>query len=410
MINNLIEQDSQQAWFRLAIIFTMSVIGTAGMWSVVIILPNIQSEFALDRAASTYPYVATMFGYGIGNVIIGRMLDRIGIKKPIIFALSLLVASYILSIFVRDVFFLSVIQFFLGFSAAAFFGPMMADISNYFYRRKGLAVSLVASGQHLCGAIWPFLIKDFLLDGDWRNAHLFIAIVCSILIPILFYLLGNKKPKIDLNQNLSSRKEDINSKVKLSISNKRIQVLLMFAGVFCCVAMSMPQVHIVPLCIDNGYGLAVGTEILSFMLFAAVASRVIFGFLSDKIGPIQTLLLGSSLQAISLTMFLPFNSQLSLYIVAIFFGLSQGGIVPIYAVIISKFLPSNEVAERVGLLIFATIVGMSLGGWLSGEIYDFTKSYKLAFINGIFWNIINLCIMIYLFIIYKKSKIVLENS
>ena len=410
MINNLIEQDSQQAWFRLAIIFTMSVIGTAGMWSVVIILPNIQSEFALDRAASTYPYVATMFGYGIGNVIIGRMLDRIGIKKPIIFALSLLVASYILSIFVRDVFFLSIIQFFLGFSAAAFFGPMMADISNYFYRRKGLAVSLVASGQHLCGAIWPFLIKDFLLDGDWRNAHLFIAIVCSILIPILFYLLGNKKPKIDPNQNLSSRREDINSKVKLSISNKRVQVLLMFAGVFCCVAMSMPQVHIVPLCIDNGYGLAVGTEILSFMLFAAVASRVIFGFLSDKIGPIQTLLLGSSLQAISLTMFLPFNSQLSLYIVAIFFGLSQGGIVPIYAVIISKFLPSNEVAERVGLLIFATIVGMSLGGWLSGEIYDFTKSYKLAFINGIFWNIINLCIMIYLFIIYKKSKIVMENA
>ena len=410
MINNLIEQDSQQAWFRLAIIFAMSVIGTAGMWSVVIILPNIQSEFALDRAASTYPYVATMFGYGIGNVIIGRMLDRIGIKKPIIFALSLLVASYILSIFVRDVFFLSIIQFFLGFSAAAFFGPMMADISNYFYRRKGLAVSLVASGQHLCGAIWPFLIKDFLLDGDWRNAHLFIAIVCSILIPILFYLLGNKKPKIDLNQNLPSRKDDINSKVKLSISNKRVQVLLMFAGVFCCVAMSMPQVHIVPLCIDNGYGLAVGTEILSFMLFAAVASRVIFGFLSDKIGPIQTLLLGSSLQAISLTMFLPFNSQLSLYIVAIFFGLSQGGIVPIYAVIISKFLPSNEVAERVGLLIFATIVGMSLGGWLSGEIYDFTKSYKLAFINGIFWNIINLCIMIYLFIIYKKSKIVMENA
>lgn len=410
MTDTSIEQDSQQAWFRLVIIFTMSVIGTAGMWSVVIILPNIQSEFALDRAASTYPYVATMFGYGIGNVIIGRMLDRIGIAKPIIFALSLLVASYILSIFVKDVFFLSISQFFLGFSAAAFFGPMMADISNYFYRRKGLAVSLVASGQHLCGAIWPFLIKDFLLEGDWRNAHLFIAIVCSILIPILFFLLGNKKPKIDIDQNLSSRKEDINSKVKLSISNKRIQVLLMFAGVFCCVAMSMPQVHIVPLCIDNGYGLAVGTEILSFMLFAAVASRVIFGFLSDKIGPIQTLILGSSLQAISLTMFLPFNSQLSLYIVAIFFGLSQGGIVPIYAVIISKFLPSNEVAERVGLLIFATIVGMSLGGWLSGEIYDFTKSYKLAFINGIFWNIINLCIMVYLFIIYKKSKIVMEKS
>lgn len=409
MQNNLVEQDSQQAWFRLAIIFTMSVIGTAGMWSVVIILPNIQNEFTLDRAASTYPYVATMFGYGFGNVIIGRMLDKIGIKKPIIFALSLLVTSYVLSFFAKNVFWLSTIQFFLGFSAAAFFGPMMADISNYFYKRKGLAVSLVASGQHLCGAIWPFVIKDFIIEGDWRNAHLFIALVCSILIPILFYFLGNKVPKMNNKQKLTTQYEDINSKVNLSISNRQIQILLMIAGVLCCVAMSMPQVHIVPLCIDNGYGLAVGTEILSFMLFAAVASRVIFGFLSDKIGPIQTLILGSSLQAISLTMFLPFNSQLSLYIVAICFGLSQGGIVPIYAVIISKFLPSNEVAERVGWLIFATIIGMSLGGWLSGEIYDFTNSYRLAFINGIFWNIMNLCIMIYLFIIYQNSKIITVN-
>jgi MFS family permease len=286
---------------------------------------------------------------------------------------------------------------------------MMADISNYFYKRKGLAVSLVASGQHLCGAIWPFVIKDFIIEGDWRNAHLFIALVCSILIPILFYFLGNKVPKMNNEQKLTTQDEDINSKVNLSISNRQIQILLMIAGVLCCVAMSMPQVHIVPLCIDNGYGLAVGTEILSFMLFAAVASRVIFGFLSDKIGPIQTLILGSSLQAISLTMFLPFNSQLSLYIVAICFGLSQGGIVPIYAVIISKFLPSNEVAERVGWLIFATIIGMSLGGWLSGEIYDFTNSYRLAFINGIFWNIMNLCIMIYLFIIYQNSKIITVN-
>ncbi|MDA9816886.1 MFS transporter [Alphaproteobacteria bacterium] len=409
MQNNLVEQDSQQAWFRLAIIFAMSVIGTAGMWSVVIILPNIQNEFTLDRAASTYPYVATMFGYGFGNVIIGRMLDKIRIKKPIIFALSLLVTSYVLSFFAKNVFWLSTIQFFLGFSAAAFFGPMMADISNYFYKRKGLAVSLVASGQHLCGAIWPFVIKDFIIEGDWRNAHLFIALVCSILIPILFYFLGNKVPKMNNEQKLTTQDEDINSKVNLSISNRQIQILLMIAGVLCCVAMSMPQVHIVPLCIDNGYGLAVGTEILSFMLFAAVASRVIFGFLSDKIGPIQTLILGSSLQAISLTMFLPFNSQLSLYIVAICFGLSQGGIVPIYAVIISKFLPSNEVAERVGWLIFATIIGMSLGGWLSGEIYDFTNSYRLAFINGIFWNIMNLCIMIYLFIIYQNSKIITVN-
>jgi MFS family permease len=305
---------------------------------------------------------------------------------------------------------LSIIQFFLGFSAAAFFGPMMADISRFFYKRKGLAVSLVASGQHLCGAVWPFLIKDFLLDGEWKDAHLFIALICSICIPILFYFLGEKSPNISQDLFKKQKKENVNSHLKLSISDKKIQVLLMFAGVFCCIAMSMPQVHIVPLCIDSGFGLAVGTEILSFMLFAAVTSRVLFGFLSDKIGPIQTLIIGSTLQAISLSMFLPFNSQLSLYIVAICFGLSQGGIVPIYAVIISKFLPENEVAERVGLLIFATIIGMSLGGWLSGEIYDYTNSYQIAFLNGIFWNIVNLSIMIYLFFKYQQSMKTLVNT
>ena len=410
MKKNLIDLDSREAWFRLIIIFTMSIIGTAGMWSVVIIMPTIQNEFDLDRAASTYPYVATMFGYGIGNVIIGRMLDKIGIKKPIIFALILLITSYLLSILANNVLWLSLVQFFLGFSAAAFFGPMMADISKFFYKRKGLAVSLVASGQHLCGAIWPFLIKDFLLEGEWRQAHLFIALVCSIIIPILFLLIGNKKPFLNKNIDQIAPKINVNSSLKLSISNKNIQTLLMFAGIFCCIAMSMPQVHIVPLCIDNGFGLAVGTEILSYMLFAAVMSRVIFGYLSDKLGPIQTLILCSALQAISLSMFLPFDSQMSLYIVAIFFGLSQGGIVPIYAVIISKFLPTNEVAERVGLLIFATIIGMSLGGWLSGEIYDYTNSYRLAFLNGIFWNIINLGIMIYLYLLYKQSlkKLVAE--
>jgi MFS family permease len=281
---------------------------------------------------------------------------------------------------------------------------MMADISKYFNKRKGLAVSLVASGQHLCGAIWPFIIKDFLIEGDWRNAHLFIALICSIFIPILFYFIGSKSPNSKNNTLVLEKIKNTNSNLKLPISNKKIQTLLMIAGIFCCIAMAMPQVHIVPLSIDSGFGLGVGTEILSFMLFAAVTSRVLFGLLSDKIGPIQTLILGSALQAISLSMFLPFDSQLSLYIVAIFFGLSQGGIVPIYAVIISKFLPAEEVAERVGLLIFATIIGMSLGGWLSGEIHDYTSSYSLAFLNGIFWNIINLIIMVYLFLIYQRAK------
>ena len=121
MKNNFIELDSKQAWLRLIIIFTMSVIGTAGMWSVVIIMPNIQNEFGLDRAASTYPYVATMFGYGIGNVIIGRMLDKIGIRKPIIFALILLVSSYLFSVLATNFFLAIYNSVFFRFFCCRFF-------------------------------------------------------------------------------------------------------------------------------------------------------------------------------------------------------------------------------------------------------------------------------------------------
>ena len=134
-------------------------------------------------------------------------------------------------------------------------------------------------------------------------------------------------------------------------------------------------------------------------------SRVAFGFLSDKIGPIFTLFIGSLLQMLALVFFIPFDSQFSLYIVSLMFGLSQGGIVPAYAMIVRKYLPLSEVGERVGLVIMATIVGMGLGGWMSGEIYDLTQSYKLAFVNGILWNLTNVIIVTFIMwkIVFQKK-------
>ena len=162
------------------------------------------------------------------------------------------------------------------------------------------------------------------------------------------------------------------------ISEKKLQILLMIARIGCCVGMSTPQVHIIPLCIDNGYSLSVGSNMLSIMLFCAVISRIIFGYIADKIGPIQTLLLGSSLQAITIFMFIPFNDIRSLYIISILFGLSQGGIVPSYALIVEN-MPKGEVAERVGWIVFMTVVGMSIGGWMSGKVFDITSSYSYDF-------------------------------
>ena len=396
-----VESDSRLAWIRLLLVFFICAIGFIGMWSVVMIMPAVEQEFSSNRSSSTIPYISTMLGFGIGNIIIGKYTDKFGITKPVIFAFSCLIICYFFSVSSKNLTILSFFQFLLGFSSAAFFGPMMTDISNFFENKRGLAVSIVASAQHFAGAFWPFLLDFYLKDGDWRSSHILIGIICIIIIPPICYFVFKMRSKNSLKDEFKNYK---NSKLTLSISSRHLQILLMFAGIGCCVGMSTPQVHIIPLCIEKGYGLSIGSNILSIMLFCAVISRVYFGYIADKIGPIQTLLLGSSLQAFTLFLFIPFSDLNSLYIVSILFGLSQGGIVPSYALIIRKFLPVNQAAERTGMVIFTTVIGMALGGWGSGKIFDLTNSYALGFLNSVLWNLTNIAIILFIFVLYKKNK------
>ena len=182
----------------------------------------------------------------------------------------------------------------------------------------------------------------------------------------------------------------------LGLSPNALMILLAIAGVACCVAMSMPQVHIVAYCGDLGYGAARGAEMLSIMLGAGIVSRLASGWICDRIGGLRTLLLGSALQGIALVMFLPFDGLVSLYIVSAMFGLFQGGIVPSYAIIVREYFPPREAGVRTGVVLMATLFGMAFGGWVSGVIFDITGSYRAAFVNGIAWNLLNLTIAFWL--------------
>ena len=278
----------------------------------------------------------------------------------------------------------------------------MNDISYFFNRNRGLAVSITASAQHFAGAMWPFFLTFLLSEQKWREAHLLIAFVCIIFVPILCFVIF----RINYDKKLLVNNLDkLNKKLQIPFSNNGFQRLLMIASIGCCVGMSTPQVHIIPLCLDQGLTIITGGKILSIMLFCAVLSRIIFGYISDIIGPLKTLLIGSTLQMITLILFIPFNTLTGLYVVSILFGLSQGGIVPSYALIVRKYLPNKDAAERIGLIIFFTIIGMSIGGWMSGKIYDYTNSYTLGFLNSIIWNLFNVMIVIYIFINFKKSKV-----
>ena len=398
-----IEYDSLKSWIRLILLFSLGITGTVGMWSVVVVMPAIESDFNIDRGKASLLYATTMVGFGLGNFLIGKIIDKYGLKLPIIVATLILVISYLIGTISTEFWHLLILQIFMGTAAATFFGPSMADIGNFFEKRRGLAVAIIASANYVAGAFWPLIISYFLETMTWKDVYLYIALICIIImIPISFFLKNN------ISQNESDITTEANNSKLTNLSPSALQTLLILAGIGCCLAMAMPQVHIVALCVERGFGLSIGAEILAVMLFSGMISRVGFGYLSDKIGPVYTLFIGSLLQMISLVFFLPFDSQLSLYIVSLMFGLSQGGIVPAYAMIVRKYLPLKEVGERVGLVIMATIVGMGLGGWMSGEIFDITQSYKLAFVNGIFWNFTNLLIVTFIMwkIYFQKNKLI----
>jgi MFS family permease len=184
--------------------------------------------------------------------------------------------------------------------------------------------------------------------------------------------------------------------VDAPISPGRLQALLALAGLSCCIAMSMPQVHIVAYAADLGHGVAHGAEMLSVMLGLGVVSRLASGVIADRLGGVRTLLLGSALQCLTLATYLPVSGLVGLYVVSALFGLSQGGIVPSYALIVREYFAPREAGTRIGTVAMATILGMALGGWGSGALFDLTGGYTAAFVHGIGWNLLNVAIALWL--------------
>ena len=381
----------------------LATVGNIGMWVVVIVLPDIQQEFKIDRGTASIPFALTMVGFAIGNWVMGHVVDRYGITKTIILAATVNTAGYIAAMYVNNVYYLSILQFFIGLGTAAAFGPLIADTSHWFLKRRGIAVALIASGNYFSGAIWPPLFNSTLQSDGWRDVYWILALsTVFIMIPLSFLLAK----KISEETARISDAASSDKRQNVSISPKALTILLSIAGIGCCVAMSMPQVHIVAFCIDLGFGPAVGAEMLSLMLIGGIISRLINGLIADKLGGVYTLLIGSTLQCIALFLYLPFDGLVSLYIVSLVFGLSQGGIVPSYAIIIREYLPGADAGTRVGFVMMCTIMGMAIGGWMSGWIYDLTGSYAAAFWNGIVWNFLNIAIVLFLITRNRKSKIV----
>jgi len=381
--------DSRASWRRLGLLLLVSSIGGVGMWSVVVTLPAVQAEFGVARAGAALPYTLTMLGFAIGGVLMGRAADRFGIASTVAVAGAMLAAGYALASRTHDLLTYALVHGVLigMLGSGALFGPVMADASLWFRRRRGLAVAIAAAGNYFAGALWPPIVAVSMQMFGWRSTELGIGAIMLLTVVPLSWLLRTPAPSQERGGAAGSA--IATSRTRLGLSPSVLLAMLVTAGLGCCVAMSMPQVHIVAYCADLGYGPARGAEMLTVMLGLGIVSRVGSGWIADRIGGLPTLLTGSVLQGASLSLFLFFDSLTSLYVIAGLFGLFQGGIVPSYAIIVREYFPARGVGAKVGLVLAATIVGMALGGWMTGEIFDRTGSYRLAFANGIGWNLMN---------------------
>jgi MFS family permease len=390
--------DSSAAWRRLFVSLAIATVGGIGVWSVVVALPAVQADFGIARADATVPYTMTMIGFGAGAVIVGRMVDRFGIFPLLVLSAMSLCAGYVAASQATTLWQFALVHGVLigFFGAAPLFAPLIADISFWFNRRRGIAVAICASGNYLAGTLWPPLIQWGIASYGWRTTHVVIGAVCLIVMLPLAFLLRARMP-VDLPPQKGVA-TPVSAQTTLGLNPTVLLSLLAVAGFACCMAMAMPQVHIVAYCADLGYGPARGAEMLSLMLGLGIVSRIASGFIADRIGGLPTLIVGSGLQMLALALYLFFDSLVSLYLISALFGLVQGGIVPSYAIIIRELFPPRAAAGRIGLVVMMTIAGMAFGGYLSGRIFDVTGSYEMAFLNGVLWNGLNLVIAAWLFL------------
>jgi len=387
-------EDSAYAWLRLGAAVLLATIGGVGMWSFPVALPTIQADFSIIRADASLPFTLAMLGFAAGGAIMGWLLDRFGILVPLTCGAVALTVGYLAAGNAANLWEFAVAHGLIGIGSSASLGPLMADTSHWFVRRRGIAVALCSSGNYIAGVIWPPLVQHLIATAGWRPTHIGIGLFCAATIVPLAWLALRRAPPV--HQIGVAAAAAAQAQSTLGLSSNALMAMLSIAGIACCVAMSMPQVHIVAYCGDLGYGVARGAEMLAVMMAGGIVSRIATGFIADRIGGLPTLLLGAVLQGTALFLYLLFDGLTSLYVISALFGLFQGGLIPSYAIIVREYFSPQEAGARVGFVLMATLLGMALGGWMSGAIFDLTGSYRAAFANGLAWNFVTVAVALWL--------------
>ena len=368
-------------------------------------LKPIAADLDAVRAVPSMAYSLMMIGTGIGGIAMGRWMDRYGVMQPVLFGavmicLGALLASHAegrWSLYIAT----GLLMGLLG--KAAMVAPLVANVTRWFDRRRGLAVAIITSGQGLAGAVWPTVVQHFNELVGWRGTFLYFGVIAAAtMVPAAFLL--RPRPPIAVSDRPAGG-IDADDRRVLDLPPHVAQGLMWLAVIGCCTAMSVPIVHLVSHVTDQGYTLEQGARVLSVLFVAAFVSRLGFGMLADRIGPVRTLLIGSSSMAAMLLALTFATSYTGLFTAALLFGLGFSGIMPCYPLLIRLLFPVSQAGGRIAAQYMFAAGGMALGGWIGGVVFDLTGSYSPAFMVAFAFNAMNFVVMSFFHLRQTRLKL-----
>ena len=384
--------ESRASWVVASVALCIMGMSFGAAWITAVALKDIAAEVGGTRSIPALASALAWLGSGVGGIVMGRIADRVGTRWTVMFGALMIAAGLALSTFgppwplwIGHGLFIGLIG--LGGINA----PLYIYVSRWFDRRRGSALALISSGSYLAGALWPPVFERAIAAFGWRQTMLWYAIAEIVIVVPLAAIYFRHPPEV-IHPAETAARAGSQARV-LGWPPNAVFAMMCCAAVLCCIPMAMPQGHLVAFCSDLGISRSVGALMLSVLLGTAFLSRQIWGAISDRIGGLATVLIGSAWQAASMTAFLLTQNEVGLFTVAAAFGLGFSGIIPAYVLALRELFPASEASWRIPTLLLFSGLGMAAGGWLAGLLYDHFGYYAPAFAFGIGANILNLMVV-----------------
>ena len=384
--------ETKTSWAVASVALAILGMSFGAAWITVVALKDIASEVGGLRSVPALASALAWLGSGIGGILMSRIAERVGTRSTVIVGSLMIGLGLSISTFgppwplwIGHGLFIGLIG--LGGINA----PLYIYVSRWFDRRRGSALALISSGTYVAGAFWPPIFEQVIANFGWRQAMLWYALAEIVVVVPLAAIYFRAPPEV-IHPAAVSGHNPGKARV-LGWPSNAVFALMCSAGVLCCIPMAMPQGHLVAFCSDLGISRSMGALMLSVLLGTAFLSRQVWGVISDRIGGLATVLIGSAWQAASMTAFLLTQNEVGLFTVAAAFGLGFSGIIPAYVLAVRELFPASEASWRIPTLLLFSGGGMAAGSWLAGLIYDHLGFYAPAFAVGIGANIFNLLIV-----------------